>query len=93
MQLYQVLCKELSATKQEISQFVFSAPKKYKVYSIPKRTSGKRTIAHPAKTLKEYQRVLITHLQQFLPVHYCAFAYKQNIGIKQNAQQHQKILS
>ena len=90
MQLYQFLCTELSASKQEISDFVFSAPKKYKIYTIPKRTSGKRVIAHPAKKLKEYQRSLISLLEQSLPVHAAAFAYKKNTGIKHNARQHQK---
>jgi len=90
MQLYQFLCKEFSASKQEISDFVLSAPKKYKIYTIPKRTSGKRVIAHPAKKLKEYQRALIGQLEPLLPVHDAAFAYKKNIGIKQNAQKHQK---
>jgi len=60
MQLYQFLCTELFASKQEISDFVLSAPKKYKIYTIPKRTSGKRVIAHPAKKLKQYQRALIS---------------------------------
>jgi len=90
MQLYQFLCMELSASKQEISDFVLSAPKKYKIYTIPKRTSGTRVIAHPAKKLKEYQRALITQLKPLLPVHDAAFAYKKNTGIKQNARQHQK---
>ena len=90
MQLYQFLCTELSASKQEISDFVFSAPKKYKIYTIPKRTSGKRVIAHPAKKLKQYQRALIARLELLLPVHAAAFAYKKNTGIKQNARQHQK---
>jgi len=90
MQLYQFLCKELSASKQEISDFVLSAPKKYKIYTIPKRSSGKRVIAHPAKKLKQYQRALISRLEPLLPVHEAAFAYKKNTGIKQNAQQHQK---
>jgi len=90
MQLYQLLCTELSASKQEISDFVLSAPKKYKIYTIPKRTSGKRVIAHPAKKLKQYQRVITPKLELLLPVHKVAFAYKKNTGIKQNARQHQK---
>jgi RNA-directed DNA polymerase len=88
MQLYQYLSAELSASKQEISKFAFSAPKKYKIYSIPKRTSGQRTIAHPSKKLKEFQRILITILENNLPVHDAAFAYKKNTSIKQNAKQH-----
>ena len=89
MRLYSFLCEELSTSKQEISNFVLSAPKKYKIYTIPKRTSGKRVIAHPAKKLKEYQRALITLFEQLLPVHEVAFAYKKHTSIKQNAQQHQ----
>lgn len=90
MQLYQFLCSELSVSRQEVSQFALSAPKKYKVYTIPKRTSGKRTIAHPAKELKEYQRTLILFLELILPVHQAAYAYRKNISIKHNAEQHQK---
>ncbi len=90
MQLYQFLSTELSTSKQEIDKFILSAPKMYKIYTIPKRTSGKRTIAHPAKKLKEYQRTLISLLEQSLPVHDVAFAYKKNTGIKQNAAQHQQ---
>jgi retron-type reverse transcriptase len=90
MQLYQFLCMELSVSKQEIHKFVLSAPKKYKIYTIPKRSSGRRVIAHPAKKLKQYQRSVIAWLEPMLPVHDAAFAYKKNIGIKQNARQHQK---
>jgi retron-type reverse transcriptase len=90
MQIYKFLYEELSKTKQEVSSFALSAPKKYKIYSIPKRTSGRRTIAHPAKELKEYQRGLIKTLEKSLPVHSTAFAYKKNTSIKKNAKQHQK---
>lgn len=89
MQINDFLCKELSVSKQEITDFVSLAPNKYKVYTIPKRTSGKRVIAQPAKRLKEFQRALIKLLEQILPVHDTAFAYKRHIGIKENARQHQ----
>ena len=89
MQLYDFLCKELFVSKQEIDDFVLSAPKMYKVYSIPKRTSGKRVIAQPAKRLKDYQRALISLLEQILPVHKSAFAYRKNLSVKENAMQHQ----
>ena len=90
MQIYQFLYKELSANKQEVSSFALSAPKKYKIYTIPKRKSGKRTIAHPSKELKTYQRTVIRHLEQYLPIHSAAYAYKKNTSIKQNAKQHSK---
>lgn len=90
MQILQFLCQELSVTEQEIKLFVASAPKKYKVYTIPKRSSGIRVIAQPAKRLKDYQRCLIKLLKTKLPIHDAAFAYKNNIGIKENAEQHMK---
>lgn len=88
MQILQFLCQELSITEQEIISFVASAPKKYKVYTIPKKSSGTRVIAQPAKRLKDYQRCLIKLLKTKLPTHDAAFAYKNNIGIKENAEQH-----
>ncbi|VAW68017.1 Retron-type RNA-directed DNA polymerase [hydrothermal vent metagenome] len=90
MQIYQFLCKELSVTRPQIKGFLISAPKRYKVYSIPKRTSGRRIIAHPAKYLKKCQRALVKLLEQYLKIHDAAYAYKKNTGIKQNAIQHQK---
>jgi len=88
MQLYNFLCSELSVSKQEISLFALSAPKKYKIYNIPKRTSGTRVIAHPSKALKAYQRAIVEHLQKILPIHSVAFAYRKGLGIKDNAKAH-----
>lgn len=88
MQLYSFLCARLSLSKQEISLFALSAPKKYKIYSIPKRTSGMRVIAHPSKDLKIYQRALVERLSAILPLHAAAVAYRKGIGIKDNAELH-----
>ena len=88
MQLYNLLCEEFSVSRQELSQFAFSAPKKYKLYRIPKRTSGTRLIAHPSRKLKKYQRFLASHLATLLPVHRVALAYKKGVGIKDNANKH-----
>ncbi len=90
MQLYHFLCENLSTTKQELSSYVFSAPKKYKIYTIPKRTSGHRVIAHPAKELKRIQRALTKQLTKELPIHASAYAYKRNANIKDNASKHRK---
>jgi len=88
MELYQLLCKELSTSRQEIDKLLISAPKMYKIYFIPKRTSGRRRIAHPSKTLKKYQRALIPILDRTLAVHKSAMAYREGIGVKQNARAH-----
>jgi len=88
MQLYSFLCERLSLSRQEISLFALSAPKKYKIYTIPKRTSGTRVIAHPSKKLKIFQRVLLERLSSVLPVHPAALAYRKGLGIKDNAELH-----
>ncbi|CAA6800089.1 MAG: Retron-type reverse transcriptase [uncultured Thiotrichaceae bacterium] len=70
----------------QVMRYLKSASKKYKVYSILKRTHGRRIIAQPAKELKQYQNIFLdTHS---LPVHSCAYAYKKGVSIKENAQQH-----
>jgi retron-type reverse transcriptase len=73
---------------KEILTFSRNAPNKYKVYSIPKRTAGLRTIAHPSKELKFYQRILSDYFQKELPIHNAAFAYRKGISIKDNADKH-----
>ena len=90
MHLYNLLCEEFSASRQEVSQFAFSAPKKYKLYRIPKRSSGTRLIAHPSRQLKKYQRYLADHLALKLPVHRAAMAYQKGIGIRENANAHKR---
>lgn len=65
-----------------------SGPKMYKVYTIPKRNGGKRTIAHPSKMLKVVQRAMVEFLEGILPVHDASYAYRQGISIKDNAEKH-----
>ncbi|MEF1205919.1 retron St85 family RNA-directed DNA polymerase [Photobacterium damselae] len=86
MSLIKQLAQKLNKSEVEVSRFLSNAPKKYKVYTIPKRTSGHRTIAQPSKELKEYQRIYL-EVQQF-PLHKAAMAYREGISIKQNAMAH-----
>lgn len=62
---------------------------RYKVYSIPKRTGGYRTIHHPARALKAVQRWLSSTVLCALPVHPAAMAYRPGISIRDNARFHQ----
>ena len=62
------------------------APKKYKVYTIPKRTHGRRTIAQPAKPLKFIQRHFVELYP--LPAHSNSMAYRSDYSIKDNAEFH-----
>ncbi|ADU67373.1 RNA-directed DNA polymerase (Reverse transcriptase) [Pantoea sp. At-9b] len=85
-------------TKQDVDKWLIaslakvitSGPKMYRVYTIPKKNGGKRTIAHPSKVLKVFQRGLVEFLVNKLPVHDAAYAYRKNISIKDNALQHVK---
>jgi len=65
-----------------------SGPKMYKVYAIPKKNGGKRIIAHPSRMLKAFQKGLVEFLTPRLPVHRAAYAYKKDLSIRENAQQH-----
>lgn len=82
------LALELKKSEAEVALFLSNAPKKYKVYTIPKRTSGHRVIAQPSKELKLYQRKYL-ELQQ-LPVHNSAMAYREGVSIKDNAAAHKQ---
>lgn len=86
MTLIKQLAFELKKSEYEVVRFLSSAPKRYKVYTIPKRTSGHRVIAQPSKELKEYQRKYLE--LQSLPIHDSAIAYRKGISIKQNAIAH-----
>ena len=88
MSLIGQLALGLKKSEVEIALFLRNAPKKYKVYTIPKRTSGHRVIAQPSKELKIYQRKYL-ELQQ-LPVHDSAMAYREGISIKDNAIAHKQ---
>lgn len=80
------LATHLNKTEDEVKRYLRFAPNKYKVYHIPKRSHGKRTIAQPARELKDYQRAFLSCYT--FPVHPAAKAYQQNLSIKDNALVH-----
>ncbi len=88
LKLYRVLFESLSITRSSLSRFSESAPNKYKVYTIPKRTSGQRVIAHPSKKLKIVQKSLVRILTPIFISHDSAYAYKKKLSIKDNALPH-----
>ncbi|EDQ02533.1 retron St85 family RNA-directed DNA polymerase [Shewanella benthica] len=88
LKLYRALYESLSITRSSLNRFAESAPKKYRVYTIPKRTSGQRVIAHPSKQLKAVQKELVKILVFPLKSHETAYAYKKGLSIKDNAEQH-----
>ncbi|MEL0605544.1 retron St85 family RNA-directed DNA polymerase [Pseudoalteromonas undina] len=88
MNLTKKLALELKKNELVISSFLTNAPNKYKVYKIPKRTHGYRTIAQPTSELKKYQRTFIKLFD--FPVHNSAMAYRKGKSIKDNAFVHSK---
>ncbi|WP_118984552.1 retron St85 family RNA-directed DNA polymerase [Photorhabdus sp. CRCIA-P01] len=76
----------LHQSESNVRLFLEDAPRKYKVYRIPKRTTGFRIIAQPARGLKEFQRAF---MQLYLfPVHESSIAYRKGKSIRDNASAH-----
>lgn len=83
------LNKEVLLDDIDVDKLLLTAPLQYKVYEIPKRTGGTRTIAQPTPKLKELQRAKVLELEDKLPTHSAAKAYiKGKNGILENAVSH-----
>lgn len=80
--------ERFSSKLDELIALTPTAPISYKVYSIPKKKGGRRTIAHPTKKLKEIQKKLLELLQ--LQIHKSAYAYRKGRNIAQNAETHKE---
>lgn len=89
-----VLLKQLNAATglhPYILQRLFDrSPYTYKIYPIPKRTGGFRTIAQPARETKLVQNWLLDNIYTKLPIHRCATAYRSGASIKNNASIHKE---
>lgn len=72
----------------KILRLIARSPYSYKVYTIPKKSGGVRTIAQPARESKYLQRWLIDNVFTELPLHEAASAYKVDASIKKNAAAH-----
>lgn len=88
MSLMNELVETIGLSISDLTRVIETAPAKYKVYQIAKRSGGHRTIAHPARELKLIQRyVLEKELLEF-PVHPSAMAYEAGRSIFHNARGH-----
>jgi RNA-directed DNA polymerase len=76
-------------SEHELMKLIRSAPRRYKVYPIPKRKAGEvRIIAQPAREVKALQYWLIDKFLDKLPVHSSATAYRIGKNIAHNARVH-----
>ncbi|MCB5228384.1 retron St85 family RNA-directed DNA polymerase [Alishewanella sp. 16-MA] len=89
MNILNSVSKESGLSVTDLLAFSKTCPHRYKVYFIAKRNSdAKRVIAQPSKEVKYLQGAVIKIFKSFDLVHEAAFAYKDGINIKQNAQVH-----
>ncbi len=80
---------DLLIPKERLDYLIRSAPYRYKVYPIPKRSgSGSRIIAQPAKEVKMLQYWIIENIYPSLPVHPSATAYMTGKNILRNSEVH-----
>lgn len=75
--------------QDELMGLIRSAPHRYKVFQIPKRTPGQfRTIAQPAKEVKALQYWVMNHVLSEFEVHPAATGYRKGRSIAHNARPH-----
>jgi RNA-directed DNA polymerase len=84
------LSMELNLGYRDLMRIITTAPRRYKIYQIPKRRGGTRTIAQPSRELKAIQRFVLKRLLSKLPVHRAATAYVIHQNIGENALAHVK---
>jgi len=60
----------------------------YRVFGIPKRSGGTRTVFHPSPVLKTFQYWLTRNVFAHVPVSDAAVAYRKGNSIKRNAEIH-----
>lgn len=90
MSLLDILQLETAASQETIMRILRTAPRRYKVYQIPKRNGkGTRTIAHPARELKTLQRIVLREILDKIGPSPIAMAYIADRGILKNAIAHQ----
>jgi len=72
----------------DVEHLMRTAPRRYKVFRIPKRNGGDRVVAQPSRELKMLQRLVVERIINDLPVHDAVHGYVAGRGIKSNAAQH-----
>lgn len=88
--LIQQIARSTRLGEEELRRLAERASQSYKLYQIPKRSGGMRTIAHPSRELKALQRWITKVIIARLPVHDAATAYRKGSGIRENAERHRK---
>lgn len=88
--LLEMLAEQSGVSEKKLEMIADTASRRYKVYKIPKRSGGERTIAHPSRELKAIQRWIAKTVFGKFPIHHSATAYKKGASIKTNAERHRR---
>ncbi|WP_250623064.1 retron St85 family RNA-directed DNA polymerase [Pinirhizobacter soli] len=73
---------------EQVRAIIRSAPLRYKKFLIPKKNGGSRRVAQPAREVKLLQYFILAEISSILPIHAAAFAYREGLSIRGNAQTH-----
>jgi hypothetical protein len=88
LNLLQEFGVRLGIGRSDLLRIINTAPKRYKVYQIPKRRGGTRIIAQPSRELKAIQRIVLKDVLSKFPTHAAATGYIANRNIFHNAAAH-----
>ena len=88
MTMLSEICAATGLSASDATVLIGTAPRRYKVFEIPKRNGGARIIAQPSKELKLLQRFILDKYLAEMPLHYSATAYAKGRRIYANASVH-----
>lgn len=88
MDIISELSRDLGLLEMDVARVIRTAPVRYKIYTIPKRSGGIRVIAQPAREVKFLQRWVTKNVLEKLPIHEAATAYRKGANIRDNAAAH-----
>lgn len=88
--LIQKLANFLCISSEDVKEKIYKFCHRYKKYTIPKKSGGKRLILHPCKEMKALQYGVHTVILNKIDVHDIAYAYRfgKKSPLKQSAAKH-----
>ena len=87
-ELLQRMAVDLAILPSHVESIIRTAPLRYKVFDIPKKSGGVRQVAQPAREVKAIQQWVIREIGPKLPLHKAATAYTLGASILKNAEAH-----
>ncbi len=82
------ISSHFSKSYRDIFKYALRASRRYRSYTIPKKSGGSRNIVHPSKELKEFQRYIVSTVFDKFPIHDSVYSYQEGKNVKQMATKH-----